>query len=91
MKYDTILNHLRQWRRYKRMMEELNNEKITISIHRPDVNDICKIIERAYDLSVALDTIKRELYESSFDDNTVDAVIAIIETAVNAQQLFEKE
>lgn len=79
MENNKILNHLRQWKRYKRMMDELKNDKITISIHHSDVNDMVAIVERAYKLSVALDSVKKQLYESAFDDNTVDCVIAIIE------------
>lgn len=79
MENNKILNHLRQWKRYKRMMDELSNDKITISIHHSDVNDMVTIVERAYKLSVALDSVKKQLYESAFDDNTVDCVIAIIE------------
>lgn len=83
MRNDVILNHLRQWKRYKRMMDELNNDKITVSIHHGDVNDICEIIEHAYNLSVALDAIKKQLYESQLSDDLVDAVIAIIEVNTN--------
>ena len=78
-----ILNHLRQWKRYKRMMDELKNDKVTISIHHGDVNDICEIIEHAYNLSVALDAIKKQLYESQLPDDVVDVVITLIEVNVN--------
>lgn len=82
MDNNIILNHLRKWCRYKRMMDELNNDKVTISIHHADVNEICKIMEHCYNLSVAMDAIKKQLYESPFEDGIVDAVIGIIESEI---------